>query len=310
MSFEKHCYTNGSIILQYYEIPNDFSPLVLLHAQGTDSHSFAEVSERLAKHFHIYAIDCYGHGGSLHDPSKYNIKDIGDAVIDFIRNIVKEKVCLLGHSSGGLISAYAAANSDLCSSLVLEDPPFFSSQGNRRKNTYNYVDLSSACHNFLAQTELSDFVMYYFANQYMWNFFPEKSRDRIRKKMISLAAKYRKKHPDRDLKVPLWPKAGLAAFTGMNDYDPRFGEAFYTDSFHCSIPHEELLGKIRCRTLFMKARTNIGADGLLMAALGEDDLKKVMELVPGCSLARFSCGHGIHIEKPKEFVAALLDMTR
>ena len=54
--------------LKYYEVKNDLQPLVLLHAQGVDSLSFADVIKPLSKQFHIYAIDCYGHGGSQHSP--------------------------------------------------------------------------------------------------------------------------------------------------------------------------------------------------------------------------------------------------
>ena len=42
----------------------------------------------LAHHFHVYAVDCYGHGGSLHEASKYNIADMGNAVIDFFKTVV------------------------------------------------------------------------------------------------------------------------------------------------------------------------------------------------------------------------------
>ncbi len=84
-----------------------------------------------------------------------------------------------------------------------------------------------------------------------------------------------------------------------------FGEAFYTDSFHAGIPHEELLRGIRCKTLLLKAKTVIGQDDLLMAALGESDLRHVLRSIPNCRHLRFDCGHAIHIEKPKEFIAAL-----
>ena len=45
-----------------------------------------------------------------------------------------------------------------------------------------------------------------------------------------------------------------------------------------------------------------------MAALDEEDLRRVLNLVPTCSLIRFDCGHAIHIEKPKAFVSALCTM--
>ena len=303
---EEKTYSGDGIRLRYYEAKNDLQPLVLLHAQGVDSLSFAGVVKPLSKRFHVYAVDCYGHGGSLHDPSQYNVRDIGGAVARLIADVTGGKIWLLGHSSGGLIAAYIAAETDWCERLFLEDPPFFASQGERRKQTFNYTDLSTVCHSFLAQSEQSDFVLYYFEHQYAWNFFPEDSREKVKPKLTAMAAKYRRKHPDKNLKVMFWPKAALDAFRGMNQYDPRFGEAFYNDSFHCGIPHEETLRKIRCNTVFMKAKTERSGDGILMAALDEKDVEQVSQLIPDCTVARFACGHGIHTDKPKEFVRCIM----
>lgn len=305
----EHVYKNQEIELNYFEIKNDLPPLVLIHAQGVDALNFEKVWGRLSKAYHIYSIDCYGHGKSLHNAGKYNLADIGNAVISFIENVAGDEVFLLGHSSGGLVAAYVASNTGLCRYLVLEDPPFFASQGERRKNTFNYVDLSTVCHNFTSQSEYKDFVLYYFSNQYMWNMFPEKSREQVKQKMVKIAAKYREKHPDKNLKVMFWPKAALSGFQGMNNYDPLFGENFYNDSFHCGIPHEEILKNIKCKTIFMKARTDISEDGILMAALNEDDLAKVSGLITGLKVVRFDCGHGIHIEKPKEFIECLVKLV-
>lgn len=273
-----------------------------------DSTSFENVWGRLSEKYHIYAVDCYGHGKSLHNAEKYNIEDIGNAIISFIENVVKEKVFLLGHSSGGLIAAYIASKTDLCGCLILEDPPFFASQGERRKSTFNYIDLSTVCYNFKNQSENGDFVLYYFSNQYAWNFFPEKSREKLKRKMTDMAAKYRRKHPQKNLKVMFWPKIALSGFQGMNNYDPLFGITFFDDSFHCGIPHRDILKTIKCRTIFMKAKTDFGEDGILFAALSEDDLERLSELVDNLQIVRFDCGHGIHIEKPKEFTECLLSL--
>ena len=302
---EKHVYQTEEIRLTYYEIKNALPPFVLIHAQGVDATSFKKIWGPLSKNYHVYAVDCYGHGESLHNAKKYNITEIGEAVVRFICDVVKQNVYLLGHSSGGLIAAYAASHTNLCSRLILEDPPFFSSQGERRKKTYHYMDLATICHNYINQSECNDFVLYYFRNQYVWNFFPEKSRERIKKKMVGLAEKYRKRYPSQDLKVLFWPKAALGGFQGMNLYDPLFGETFFNDSFHNGIRHEDLLQNIKCRTVFMKAQTNFSEDGVLMAALSEEDLKKAAGLIADCQIVRFDCGHGIHIEKPKAFLACL-----
>lgn len=62
---------------------------------------------------------------------------------------------------------------------------------------------------------------------------------------------------------------------------------------------------MKCKTIFMKARTNISEDGILMAALSEEDLERVSGLVTDLQIVRFHCGHGIHFEKSREFVKCL-----
>ena len=288
--------------LHYYEAGKG-EPLVLLHAQGTDSTSFENVIPKLSKHYHVYAVDCFGHGKSLHNPKLYTLRACAEAVSDFIREVVKEKCTILGHSSGGLIAAQIAAETNLCERLILEDPPFFSCEVERRFSTFNYVDLSTVCHRFL-QSDETDFPLFYFENQYAWNFFPEKSRENVREKLTASARKFRTNHPDKNLKVPFWPKYALAGFVGMNNYDPRFGEAFYTNSFNDGLSHAEILKKISCETIFLKAKS-AEDNGILMCALSEEDLAEVVRLTL-CSVVRFDCGHGIHIEKKRDFLKVLL----
>ena len=288
--------------LHYYEA-GEGKPLVFLHAQGTDSTSFGSVIPKLAKQYHVYAVDCFGHGKSLHNPKLYTLRACAEAVSDFIREVVKEKCTILGHSSGGLIAAQIAAETNLCERLILEDPPFFSCEGERRFSTFNYVDLSTVCHRFL-QSDETDFPLFYFENQYAWNFFPEKSRENVREKLTASARKFRTNHPEKNLKVPFWPKYALAGFVGMNNYDPRFGEAFYTNSFNDGLSHAEILKKISCETIFLKAKS-AEDNGILMCALSEEDLAEVVRLTM-CSVVRFDCGHGIHIEKKRDFLKVLL----
>ena len=288
--------------LHYYEA-GEGKPLVFLHAQGTDSTSFGSVIPKLAKQYHVYAVDCFGHGKSLHNPKLYTLRACAEAVSDFIREVVKDKCTILGHSSGGLIAAQIAAETNLCERLILEDPPFFSCEGERRFSTFNYVDLSTVCHRFL-QSDETDFPLFYFENQYAWNFFPEKSRENVREKLTASARKFRTNHPEKNLKVPFWPKYALAGFVGMNNYDPRFGEAFYTNSFNDGLSHAEILKKISCETIFLKAKS-AEDNGILMCALSEEDLAEVVRLTL-CSVVRFDCGHGIHIEKKRDFLKVLL----
>lgn len=91
----------------------------------------------------------------------------------------------------------------------------------------------------------------------------------------------------------------------MGLYDPRFGQTFYDSSFHADIPHERILSEISCPTLFIKAKTEWSDNGILLAALDEDDLNRCLELIEQVDLVRFDCGHGIHIEKPKDTVRTI-----
>ena len=307
MKLENYQYkTYDNNIINYYEADNDNPILLIIHAQSANSSSYSSVIKDLSRKFHLIIIDCYGHGKSSHNKEKYNIISQGDDLIEFIQYKTDEKISILGHSSGGLIACYIASKSNLCDNLILEDPPLFSSVGEKRFNYYNYNDLSTICHNFINQDEEEDFVYYYFMNQYMWNFFPENSREKIRNKSGKSALKYRKKHPDKPLKIRFWPKKFLEAFNGMEQYDPYFGENFYNDTFNCNINYSKLLSEITCRTLFMKANTKIGDDGIIMGALTDEDLQQVTDLIKNISVEYFNCGHGIHIEKKKEFVKSVI----
>ncbi len=297
--------TSDNNIINYYEIKNSNHTLLLIHAQGTNAMSYLKVAKKLSKKFHVILVDCYGHGKSSHNKEKYNIVSQGEDLIEFIKSITNDKIAVLGHSSGGLIACYIASVSDCCSNLILEDAPLFSSNGEKRFNYYNYKDLSTVCHNYINQDKEKDFVYYYFMNQYCWNFFPEDSREKIKNKLGEFALRYRKAHPDKTLKVPFWPKKFLEAFKGLNEYDAYFGEAFYDNSFNSGIDYNELLSNIKCNTLFMKAKTVIGEDGLVQGALTDEDLQQVTTLIKNIKVEYFDCGHGIHSEKPKEFIKAI-----
>ena len=307
MKLENYQYkTYDNNIINYYEADSNNPTLLIIHAQSANSSSYSGVIKDLSKKFHLIIIDCYGHGKSSHNKEKYNIISQGDDLIEFIQYKTDEKISILGHSSGGLIACYIASKSNVCDNLILEDPPLFSSVGEKRFNYYNYNDLSTICHNFINQDEEEDFVYYYFMNQYMWNFFPENSMEKIRNKSGKSALKYRKKHPDKPLKIRFWPKKFLEAFNGMEQYDPYFGENFYNDTFNCNINYSKLLSEINCKTLFMKANTKIGDDGIIMGALTDEDLQQVTDLIKNIRVEYFNCGHGIHIEKKKEFVKSVI----
>lgn len=113
--------------IYYIEGPNNGPNLLLLHGQQATCFDYSKVLPNLSKEFHIYALDYYGHGNSSKNTEKYKAVDIGDDIIWFIRNIIKDSTYISGHSSGALLTAYIASKAPECIiAAVLEDGPFFS----------------------------------------------------------------------------------------------------------------------------------------------------------------------------------------
>ena len=91
--------------IYYIEGPENGPSLLLLHGQQVNCYDYAKVLPKLSKHFHVFAPDYYGHGNSSKNPAKYNAVAIGNDLVWFIENVIKEKVYISGHSSGALLAA-------------------------------------------------------------------------------------------------------------------------------------------------------------------------------------------------------------
>lgn len=90
--------------------------IILLHgwAKTANSESLGALQDELVKLGHeVWAIDLPGFGGSPKAPEHYGIAEYAEEVIGFIRkNVTKTDgdYYLFGHSFGGSLSAYIAAN--------------------------------------------------------------------------------------------------------------------------------------------------------------------------------------------------------
>ncbi|MBN1331577.1 alpha/beta hydrolase [Candidatus Dojkabacteria bacterium] len=90
--------------------------IVLLHgwAKTASSESLTSLQDELVnKGFEVWAIDLPGFGKSPEAPDNYGITEYANEVLDFIEENVTEEsgdYYLFGHSFGGSLSAYIAAN--------------------------------------------------------------------------------------------------------------------------------------------------------------------------------------------------------
>src|SRR5690606_31272535 len=72
---EKQVKLKDGTILNYGEGPNNGkTPLLLIHGQGMTWEDYAKVLPELAEHYHVYAVDCHGHGESDWNAEKYTAK--------------------------------------------------------------------------------------------------------------------------------------------------------------------------------------------------------------------------------------------
>ena len=60
---ERDALIDGNV-MHYAEGPDNGPALLLIHGQGMDWKNYARVLPALSRRFHIFAVDCYGHGAS------------------------------------------------------------------------------------------------------------------------------------------------------------------------------------------------------------------------------------------------------
>ena len=295
--------TVGGASVNYAEGPDNGPALLLVHGQGMEWEDYASVLPELSKRYHVFAVDCFGHGESEHDPALYSCKANGDALIAFARDVIKGPYAVSGHSSGGIIAAYIAANdSENVTALVLEDPPLFRvtpAEAQEGAGTFAWHDGYTVAHSFLQQDDVADYASWYAAHSYLFSLFGG-----LQPMLADQIAEWRADHPGEHV-VNAWvPRAWTRGMYFMDDYDPRFGEAFYDGSWMDGIDQKAMLRSVECPVMFLKTTTRYGDDGVLYAATTDDDAARVRECLADCAYIEIDSGHDIHVEHPDVFFEA------
>ena len=292
----------GPVNFNYAEGPDNGPALLLLNAQHMDWYSYSRVLPQLSLKFHLFALDYQGHGKTTY-PEDYplNANQIGNDIAGFIDSVIQEEVFVTGNSSGGLLTVWLAANRpDIVKAVILEDPPLFSSEYPRIKNTISYRSFTT-CHNYLTHNNNGgDFLIYWLNSnsKFVANYAGEGALPKI----ISAVELYRKANPGEPVEIRFLPETVRMLFRGMDYYDPRFGAAFYDGSWNTQFDHAQTLAKIACPSLLLHADFEILEDGTLNGAMDQNEADRAAGLIPGCSYVRINSGHVVHEDKPKEFI--------
>jgi pimeloyl-ACP methyl ester carboxylesterase len=313
--------------IYYIEGPNNGPNLLLLHGQQVTCYDYAKVLPKLSKEFHVYALDYYGHGKSSKDPSKYNAVAIGDDIVWFLENIIKDKTYVSGHSSGALLAAYVSAKAPAyVKAVVLEDGPFFSTLPGRAEKTISWIGFKNI-HDYLHQDEIDTFMEYSLEHDYMQEFFNDKDPHAWDKMVKKPALKYLAKHPGQIPKIWFYPpELGVNAIYALNanmqdgtsDYDLRFGVTFYDFSWFDGYDMEDILQHIKSPAIVMHVAPGemtapgyYDKNGILLAAMDENDAQRVVDLIPHSQYrGGFNSTHDIHADLPDEYIEVLLDLKK
>lgn len=292
---EKQVIINGSEI-NYAEGPDNGPPLLLIHGQAVDWQNYARVLPALADHYHIFAVDCYGHGRSARAPEKYSAAALGSDLAHFIREVIGETAVVSGHSSGGLLAVWLAANApEQVRGVVLEDPPLFTTTLPRAEKTWNYVDLATTAHNFVNSGE-TDFIIYQVRYGKFYTLFKE-----LQPRLTQSVLTYRARHPHEPVKVFYMPPVMNELWRGLQTYDPRFGQTFYDGSWNDGFDQAEALTRINVPAVLIHTNWSYDEDGILMAAMDDKDAEHARSLIQDVMFLKVDSGHGFHFEKPGDF---------
>ncbi|BAK43790.1 predicted hydrolase or acyltransferase [Eggerthella sp. YY7918] len=302
--FTEHQVVVDGATVNYAEGPDNGPAVLLVHGQGMQWEDYARALPDLASRYHVFAIDCFGHGESAHDPALYSLNAQGEALKAFAAQTIGDSYAVSGHSSGGLIAAWLAANdAEHVTACLLEDPPLFHVTPDEMQappGCFVWKDGFEVTHAFLNQDEVDDYAVYYAQHSYLFGLFGG-----LQPKIAEWTEAERAANPAGHVTLSWVPRDWVRGMYFFDTFDPLFSEAFYTGSFFEGVDQADILTRIKCPTIYLKAETNYGEDGLLYAANSDEDASRVQELVSDCETVLIKSGHDIHFEHPTDFAAAL-----
>lgn len=302
---EKQAILPDGSTINYAEGPDNGNALLLIHGQTGAWDDYARVLPKLSKNWHVFAVDCYGHGKSTHKESKYYLKANGDDFIWFVDHVIGEDTVVSGHSSGGLLAAYVAAyGGENIKGVVLEDPPVFSTEPDYFEKSFAYLDTYKNIHEYLAGEQTECWEAYYMRHCLWGQLYMASSMDGL----ANYAQHYHKKHPDKPVQYFFMPESVNFTFLHMAEYDMLFGEHFYDYSWHGSLSHEQLMSDIKVPAVFIHTKDSFSDDGILMAASSDEQARRAAALIDSCELIEVASNHDVHRFHPEVFLDAVNKM--
>ncbi|GAA1294911.1 alpha/beta hydrolase [Pseudonocardia aurantiaca] len=303
----KQAHVDGHVV-SYAEGPDNGPAMLLIHGQGSQWQDHAKVLPELVARHHVFAVDVPGHGGSGRLPAnQYTNVRIRQLLATFVERVVGSPVLVSGHSSGGLLAvSLAAERSDLVIGVLLEDPPLYSSTPQRLAGTVG-GGLPRLAQEFLRDGAATDFTRHYVENGDYFSFFGA-----LAPPIVSYASQYLDSHQGEPLEVFFLPPLVNVFFRGLVHYDPAFGAAFEDGRWYSGFDTDATLAAVTCPVVLLHTNfwseqygTYYSDDGVLMAAMDDQDVARALDRLQDAELMEVASGHLVHFERPERYLEAV-----
>lgn len=289
---------DGSVI-NYAQGPDNGDALLLIHGQTGAWKDYCRVLPELSKNWHVFVVDCYGHGESSHGANKYYRKENGEDLIWFVDQVIGGATVVSGHSSGGLLAAYVAAyGGEHIVGAVLEDPPVFSTEEEHFSKSWAYLDTYKVMNDYTRGEQTVCWEAYYLRNCLWGQLFMASSMNGI----ANYTQRYYEKNPDKPVQIFFMPEQTNFMFLYSQQYDFEFGAHFYDCTWSRGVRHETLMGDIHVPVIYLHVGGQYTEGGIFMGAATDEQAEKAEWLMEHCVKIELTGQHDIHRFAPKAFI--------
>jgi pimeloyl-ACP methyl ester carboxylesterase len=268
----------GELRLHYAEGPRNGLPLILLHGIGQRWQAMLGLVPGLLPGNWLFAVDFRGHGQSGRVLRSYSTIAYARDIVVLLQKRIQEPAILHGHSLGGMVAMWIAANHpELVRALILSD-------------------------NVMSDTAFSRSI------------YPTMFENL---RQITAGGGSVESIANRLAKLQIWvPSLDELVFIGEIPGNDRAFLLWWARSLHQLDPDtyamtldgssaegwdpDVLLSRIECPTLLLQANPELG--GLM----SDDDVIRAQRLLKHCFLVRCpTLGHAMHMQQPATVLSAV-----
>ncbi|HZN95802.1 MAG TPA: alpha/beta fold hydrolase [Myxococcales bacterium] len=281
-------------------------PLVLVPGQTFPWQSYRRVIPRLARRFHVFALDVRGHGRSEHTPGRYTFSRCGQDLVGFLRAVVGRPAICCGNSSGGLICTWAGAHApELVRAVLGEDPPLFSAEWPRMRD-------DTWVHDFFKHvvSTLPDLARFFSTLR-----LPTREGKQLMSFPRPLAwvlggaiRRRQRARPGGPVDIPWLPMHVRLFVRGLSEYDVDFTRACVDGSI-CDMDHAGCLSRLRCPMLLIQAHSFRDESLGLVGAMDDADIQRARQAKPDLMVEHWPQPHVVHLAAPRRYIRAVEDLA-